>query len=155
MLWHRVLGREEGLVGRSEDAGVRRRDVLGRGRLSGGSGNDTLIAGDANDTLNGGAGSDLMQGGAGADIFVFATSISLDRSRDVITDFGNGDDALYFRGLGLKYIGDAEFSAARQIRCTTDGTDSTLQIDLNGDGRTDLTILLQNYASVTRDDFLL
>lgn len=131
------------------------RDLLGSGRLSGGSGNDTLIAGDGRDTLNGGSGSDLMQGGAGDDIFVFGSSLSFDRSTDIIADFGNGHDALYFQGLGLRYIGDAEFSAARQIRCTTDGTDSTLQVDLNGDGRTDLTIVLQHYASVTRDDFLL
>lgn len=131
------------------------RDLLGKGRLVGGTGNDTLIAGDSNDTLDGGAGSDLMQGGAGTDFFVFTSSTSFDRSRDVIMDFGKGADVLYLRGLGLKYIGDAEFSAARQIRCSTDGTDSTVQIDLNGDGRADLTILLQDYASVTRDDFLL
>ncbi|HEY8618351.1 Ig-like domain-containing protein [Phenylobacterium sp.] len=55
--------------------------------LSGGVGRDSLSGGNGGDTLNGGAGDDRLTGGNGADRFVFQAGFG----RDVVTDFGNGD----------------------------------------------------------------
>lgn len=130
-------------------------DMLGNGRLIGGMGNDTLLAGAGNDTLDGGMGRDSMRGGAGADVFVFTARNAFDGAHDTITDFGNGADRLDFRGLGLTFVGDGPFTSAGQIRSFAGPVNGWVEIDLNGDGRADLTILLSNHGAAGADDFLL
>lgn len=63
----------------------------GRDHLEGGRGQDRLIGGGGNDTLVGGTKRDHLTGGAGADVFVFQAGAG----RDVITDFGRGNDRLH------------------------------------------------------------
>jgi Ca2+-binding RTX toxin-like protein len=130
-------------------------DMFGHGRLIGGAGRDTLLAGAGNDTLDGGMGSDSMRGGAGADVFVFTARAAFDGSTDVIADFGAGADRMDFRGLGLSFVGDAGFSGAGQIRSYAGPVNSWVEIDLNGDGQADLTIMLQNRGALGADDLLL
>jgi Ca2+-binding RTX toxin-like protein len=72
-------------------------------KLTGDTGNETLIGtsqadsidgGAGNDTIIGGAGADIMTGGAGADVFLFAngdTGTPTATNFDTITDFGTGD----------------------------------------------------------------
>jgi len=130
-------------------------DLFGHNFLSGGTGNDVLRAGPGNDRLQGGPGSDHLTGGAGADLFVFRDPHDYDRSRDVITDFAHGPDHLDMAGLGLRFIGEAEFSAARQVRAYHSGSAMIVEADLNGDGHADLTLQLNSLAALTRGDFLL
>lgn len=110
-------------------------DVLngfnGRDRLHGGTGDDILIGGLGNDVLKGKLGQDLLFGGEGndrmvggkhADTFIFS-DLSVN-GRDVIRDFGRGDDTLVFIGVGD--IEDAEFFENYIIQ-----TDRGLWIDLS------------------------
>ncbi len=99
-------------------------------KLSGGSGNDTLIGsanndiiigGAGNDTITGGVGADVLTGGAGNDTFVFATRAitkagtfaatdTTIANLDHITDFaGNGAAAgdLIQLGIGANAFGTA------------------------------------------------
>lgn len=129
-------------------------DRLGDNRLWGGTGNDTLIAGSGRDTLDGGAGRDRMTGGLGADVFVF-NAASLDRSVDLITDFGRGADRIDLHQLNLTFIGDAAFSGARQVRSWDGPNGGMVAVDLNGDGRADLTIGLGHHGPALASDFIL
>ena len=63
----------------------------GNDTLQGGNGADTLAGGTGNDRLEGGGGRDTLTGGAGDDTFRFN---SWERGRDVIRDYGNGDDMI-------------------------------------------------------------
>ena len=62
----------------------------GEDSLYGGSGADLLNGGSRDDTLAGGSGNDRLTGGNGHDIF----QINTGRGRDVITDYGNGNDRI-------------------------------------------------------------
>lgn len=75
----------------------------GNDRIYGDSGNDTLwgdtgydqlFGGAGRDRLVGGKGHDTLTGGSGADEFVFYAA----EGKDVVTDFRNGEDKLWFRG---------------------------------------------------------
>ena len=72
----------------------------GRGNdvLNGNRGRDVLQGGEGDDTLNGGRGHDILTGGAGADMFVFDV---VEKGRDVITDFEDGQDLIQISGLGF------------------------------------------------------
>jgi Ca2+-binding RTX toxin-like protein len=75
-------------------------------RLSGLGGDDALFGGAFSDILNGGAGNDLLNGGTGSDTLtggigndIFDYNATMDSPvgagmRDVITDFGNGNDRI-------------------------------------------------------------
>ncbi|MBP2296818.1 Calx-beta domain-containing protein [Azospirillum rugosum] len=110
--------------------------------LTGGAGDDTLAGDAGNDTLVGGLGTDRLTGGAGNDTFVFTAD---DIAGDRITDFTDGD-RIDLSALNAAFIGTAIFSGtgAAQVRVSAVGEpgyrNTLLQIDLNGDGRTDRSI---------------
>ena len=62
--------------------------------LNGGTGNDTLNGGLGNDRLVGGLGNDQLTGGAGRDTFSINTGVG----RDLITDYGTGNDRIQLLG---------------------------------------------------------
>ncbi len=65
---------------------------FGDDEVHGGKNNDLIYGGDGNDTIFGDKGDDHLYGGAGRDEFVFA----LESGVDVIHDFRQGEDMLYF-----------------------------------------------------------
>lgn len=78
----------------------------GHDRIDGGAGNDlilgfsgrdTLFGGDGGDTLIGGTEDDRLTGGAGADVFLFESFRA--GESDAITDFADGLDRLWLRGV--------------------------------------------------------
>ncbi|WP_420863364.1 calcium-binding protein [Algirhabdus cladophorae] len=73
----------------------------GRDRLMGGDGDDVLLGGSGIDILRGDAGNDLMTGGLGEDRFVFEGNGSVDGTleTDTITDFTQGEDQIYLKGM--------------------------------------------------------
>ena len=73
--------------------GERGNDLL-RGQI----GDDLLLGGGGDDVLSGGRGNDVLVGGAGTDAFQFARG----GDRDVVRDFGRGDDTVVIRGLGSR-----------------------------------------------------
>lgn len=109
-----------------------------------GSGDDTLRGGSADDILNGGAGTDILAGGAGVDLFIVS-----DLGAETIEDFNTAEDVL---DLGDLFIGQSG-SLNAYLLADSDGTDTYVRVDLNGDGSgfTDAVILLQN-VDLTQDD---
>jgi len=130
-------------------------DLFGNNLLVGGDGHDQIRGGGGNDRIQGGRGRDTMTGGAGADVFVFRDASEHDGSRDVITDFVRGIDRIDLGGLGLRYVADAEFSAARQVRAHSMPGGMLVEIDLNGDHQADLSLMLNGLAALARGDFVL
>ncbi len=126
--------------------------------ITGGTGNDVVIGGDGRDTLAGESGSDRLSGGAGADVFVFRTRAEFDGSTDTILDFRLGEDILDLTGLGLTFIRSAGFSgsgAGAEVRSYwTAATARIVEVDLDGDGRAELTIRLGSVGDLTENDLL-
>ncbi|MTH77842.1 calcium-binding protein [Paracoccus aestuariivivens] len=127
-----------------------------RNALNGGAGNDLIFGGRNADRIRGGAGQDQLSGGSGHDLFVFATPADFDRSTDRVTDFVRGMDDIDLRGLGLSFIGRAEYSGTGQVRISTSAAlGLVVEIDLDGNRQTDLRIALGDIPDLIRSDFLL
>jgi Ca2+-binding RTX toxin-like protein len=143
----------------------------GADQIRGGSLGDTIDGGDGNDKLMGALGRDTLTGGAGADTFRYplATHSGTGANADVITDFTIGTDKLAFAQLdadlvapgrqALTFIGTTAFHAtgAAELHYGTSGADLLVQIDLDGNGTSDMEIVLQGLAgqTLTSGDFLL
>jgi serralysin len=121
----------------------------------GGSGDDVLIGNQAANLLDGGRGSDRLTGGAGNDVFLFRPGDSPEGARDVLTDFTSGQDKIDFEAFGaITFIGNSAFSGtANQVRVWSDGSNTLIGIDRNGDRVTDLTVELSGAVAVSASDF--
>ncbi|MGA0606272.1 M10 family metallopeptidase C-terminal domain-containing protein [Phenylobacterium sp. VNQ135] len=129
----------------------------------GGSQRDYLVGNDVgnrltgnggNDVLNGLGGSDTLSGGAGADDFRFTALGGSDR----IVDFEQGVDRLNLAEIDADagVSGDQAFTlvagftgAAGQAVLTYAGGASTLKLDVDGDGRSDLDIVMTGQVTNT------
>ena len=130
-------------------------------RIEGSSGHDTLSGLGGRDVMVGGAGRDVLSGGAGADLFVFAPGDTGPGAggADTITDFSRAArdriDLSAF-GSGLRFIGAAAFSGtAGELRQSSLGANTLLTGDLDGDGASDLAILLHGRLTLATSDFIL
>lgn len=126
----------------------------GNDNLSGGYGRDNLDGGDGADVLSGGLGQDTLTGGTGSDAFKFATLEEIGTTSaypaisDRIADFAAGDKidlsaipGLSFVGVGNGYTGQkGEIKVGSYFSST--GTDTTLEIDDDGDRSADYSLLL-------------
>ncbi|MFT8245493.1 M10 family metallopeptidase C-terminal domain-containing protein [Roseomonas sp. BN140053] len=132
--------------------------------ISGGGGADILVGGSGDDTLLGGAEKDLLTGGAGADHFRY-TAISDSAAAapslwDSIQDFQHGVDQLEFSGLltgQFSYRGSAAFTGSHNSEARfVDARSDRLQIDVNGDGAADMTMVVDGLSAsrMTASDFL-
>ena len=138
--------------------------------LSGGRGNDVLDGGTGNDTLRGGRGADDLTGGAGADTFVFKstweTTVS-SAGRDTIHDFSgaSGDridlaaidgDTAVSGNQAFTFIGTSGFTGkAGELNYSTQGADTYVYGDTNGDKKADFAIHLDDAVTLSKDYFLL
>lgn len=150
--------------------------------LQGGSGNDLLIGGPGNDSLSGGDGDDviigglgrdnlvgetLLSGGLGADTFVFENvGDSTPTSSDFIRDFSGleGDiidlskiDAVA-GGIDDAFVVVDQFNGSAgqlTLNYITSTNGFVVSGDVDGDGLADFRFTVQNYASLTADDFVL
>lgn len=136
-------------------------DVLygrnGHDTLIGGAGADMLWGEDGNDVIEGGAARDQLRGGLGSDRFVFSRiADSTTAAPDQIFDFARGIDKIDVSALGATWVGRSAFSGgADELRLhRVDGV-SQLELDHNGDGIADMTIVLVNYSNVTASDLIL
>lgn len=146
--------------------------------LYGDDGFDQLSGGAGNDVLNGGGGSDDLIGGAGADIFQYLTTTADnapngDQFVDFIYDFSEaqGDriglaqiDAHPDRAgqQELNFIGTRNFSGVggevhyRYTSGPTGDAQTLIEVDVDGDRSSDLSILLTNgHISLDANDFYL
>jgi Ca2+-binding RTX toxin-like protein len=128
--------------------------------IFGGQGNDTIAGGLGADTLDGGAGRDVLTGNAGNDIFVFrGINHALPATPDIITDFNADGDILNFLAMQtgvFAYRGASAFTASRNSEARFDNATKLLQVDANGDGATDLAVVLENVnaSRLSAADFL-
>lgn len=135
-------------------------------RLIGGRGNDTLDGGEDDDVLIGGGGRDLFRsengfgqdtwtGGGGADRFEIGY-YQEDRLGATVTDFNrrqgdqvdlSQDDAFFFFDFDdIVYIGSDAFTGTAgryEIRME----DGLVEVDSNGDGEMDQSILLEGHGT--------
>ncbi|MGV1046086.1 peroxidase family protein [Limnohabitans sp.] len=127
----------------------------GNDSLDGAEGNDTLIGGAGNDTLIGGTGVDSMTGGLGNDTFVFvAGSSGTATNRDRIADFLVGTDKIDLSSFGaLQFIGSGNFTTAGQVRVTTAGNVTTVEVNTAGANGSELSVDLTGALALTAADF--
>jgi Ca2+-binding RTX toxin-like protein len=133
-------------------------------KLYGEDGSDTLNGGAGNDVLSGGRGGDVYYGGGGTDTFVY-TALDLKSSGEKIMDFIAGDkidlssvDASTFgRGNNaFAFLDNGNFTGhAGEVRWYTDGHDSYVCADTNGDKVADLTICVAGVTTLHATDFIL
>lgn len=118
--------------------------------LLGGEGHDTLQGGQNDDILVGGRQSDVMTGGGGRDTFVFNYA-HVHNGADTITDFSPDADGDVLNIADL--LRGESRDLRKYLRLSTDGHNSTLDVDFTGAGvYTSHSILLR--AVVLRDDDL-
>jgi len=146
---------------------------LGADFLRGGNLVDTIDGGADNDKITGWGGADVLTGGSGSDQFryFYATDSGLGAASDRITDFIIGSDVIDLRLLdkdlvtpdiqnyALSFIGTSAFgnTGAGQIRYTTSGADMLVQFDLDGNGSSDMEVILQGLSGQTlsASDFII
>jgi VCBS repeat-containing protein len=118
----------------------------GDDQLNGGRGDDRLDGGRGNDSLDGGAGDDRLDGGSGKDNFIF--EMDAIGGNDRILDFmaGQHGDVIDLSGLleGASYTNVAAYLQAELI-----DDDTIITVDVNGDGSgfDDLTIILEGFET--------
>jgi Ca2+-binding RTX toxin-like protein len=116
---------------------------------------------DGNDRLTAGVGQQWFGGGAGADRFVFASFNALGNgasARDFIDDFSHSQgDRIDLQGVGdLFFKGKGAFSGAEgELRYTASSDNTLLSIDLDGDRKTDVQIMLGGKIALVASDFIL
>ncbi len=98
--------------------------------VTGGTGRDTLVGTPGDDRLVGGAGPDVLTGGAGRNVFAYQ---SMRDAGDTVTDFVPGKDRIDLAAL-LASIGidPARGGSAGVVRLVASGSDTLLQIDVDG-----------------------
>jgi serralysin len=148
---------------------------MGNDRLIGGAekdllhgrhGNDTLSGGGAayglygeagDDVLEGGSARDELWGGAGADTFVFTRlTDSTTAAPDKIYDFTQAEDLIDMLALNATWVGTSAFSGGiDELRLSRAGGGSRLELDHDGDGFADVTVILVNNANITVSDLIL
>jgi serralysin len=129
----------------------------------GGSARDYLVGNDVANRLDGGAGNDVLDGlggndtligGAGNDVFKFSTLGGTDK----IADFGNGADTINLADIDANagvagnqaFVLAAAFThTAGQAVLSHSAGATTLMLDVNGDGVSDLNILMTGNVTST------
>jgi Ca2+-binding RTX toxin-like protein len=128
-------------------------------------GNDRLFGNNGLDALIGGAGTDELWGGADADLFVFQSlkdSGLTAATRDTIKDYEINVDQIDLDALNAKigneitgFLGvDVDFTGHKgDLRAVTEGANTIVELDVNGDKKADFSIQLDGQHALTIDDF--
>ncbi|MFN3671022.1 MAG: right-handed parallel beta-helix repeat-containing protein [Bosea sp. (in: a-proteobacteria)] len=135
--------------------------------IDGAAGNDSLFGGSENDILIGGPGADTMSGGAGRDTFVFRAASESGPgagARDVIQWFERASDKLDLRMIDANtavagdqlflFAGKTSAVEANSVSFFHSGKTTIVQGDVNGDGKADFQIELNEAINLGRDQFL-
>ena len=151
------------------------RGLAGNDILVGDEGDGIYNSSPGNDILIGGLGKDTLTGDEGHDTFRFesiADSGKTAATRDVITDFAQGDDLIDLSAIdadpgllgnqAFTWRGELAFNGhAGQLRFVRENApgqanDHTIvEVDLNGDRSADFQIELTGLVKLTEHDFLL
>ena len=141
-----------------------------RNEILGGFGNDRIAGGSGDDRLAGQFGADDLFGGAGADRFLYNDlweSTVASAGRDTIFDFSRADsdridlhliDARYDipANQAFAFIGTAAFHGkAGELRYEKKASDTYIYADVNGDGKADFSIHLDDAVTLSKGSFFL
>ena len=140
----------------------------GNDSLRGDAGADTLIGGAGNDTLIGNAGVDNLYGMAGADVFKFlAVTDSPTATMDqILGGFAHNSDKIDLSAIdanstlagnqAFTVVGPAlPFSAPGQVRISTLGGDTMIEVNTTGTGGAEMAIIVIGSVALTGTDFIL
>jgi hypothetical protein len=146
--------------------------LAGNDRIHGGAGNDTLRGGDGRDRIAadagddivaGGASSDRLAGGGGSDVFQFTgpsdsplAAIRSDGKKhlaDMLEDFTRGEDRIDLSAIdavagtpaddAFAFLGASAFTGhAGELRYEAKGGFAHVFADLDGDGRSDMSMIV-------------
>jgi glucose/arabinose dehydrogenase len=129
---------------------------------------DRLVGDDAANGIAGGRGKDVVTGGLGADTFDFNSPLEVGKgaSRDRIDDFQRGVDRIDFGDIDARsgvagnqrftFIGERDFTGKKGELHYVDRAGYVLvEGDVNGDGRADLQIRIDDIARLSKADFIL
>jgi Ca2+-binding RTX toxin-like protein len=164
------------VTGIGNDAGNTILALGGDDSLTGGNGPDKLYGKGGDDVLSGDGGEDLLIGGPGADLLtggyegdIFQINegdSGLGSGADRITDFVQIVERIDLRGIdadtgtagdqAFSFIGTAAFSGtAGELRYETDGVDTWVQGDVDGDSAADFEVVLTGGYPMVAGDFFL
>jgi Ca2+-binding RTX toxin-like protein len=137
--------------------------------IDGGDGNDLIRGGGGSDSIKGGLGADELWGDGGADHFVHtAAAQSIQPTGiDWIRGFEIGVDKINLKQFdangnpadgvtAFSFIGSSAFSGkAGELRVVSNGSASSVQADINGDGTADFVVQVTTTDVFTlgRNDF--
>lgn len=142
--------------------GTRADDILrgkdGNDQIIGKKGDDIILGGRGNDLISGGLGQDQLSGGAGRDIFIYnSVDHSKPNSPDTIINFGFSKEAdkidlSRIISKDLVFIDDKPFSGiSGEVRFE----DSILELDANGDAKSDLSVVITGSGEIKNFNLLL
>lgn len=134
----------------------------------GSDGDDTYVGTKFADKVDGGAGFDTLSGGKGKDLFIFdlADSTATLEDADIILDYNVKQDRIDLSLIdtnsvkegdqAFKFVGTADFTGkAGQISYESDGSQTFVHADIDGDAVSDLTIILDGKFKLDADSFVL
>lgn len=141
---------------------------VGSGSFAGrGNGLDNQLRGGSGaDRLSGSGGRDQLIGGGGADVFVYDHAAdSTAAAHDLIIDFKAGEDRIDLSQIDadpasaardpFTLLSNSPFSArSSELRVRTDGQDTFVEADLDGDGSADIVIQLAGLHALSAQDFI-
>jgi Ca2+-binding RTX toxin-like protein len=145
--------------------------IIGRGgadTLLGGKGDDAIFGLSGNDKIAGSFGADTLKGGLNNDIFDYdsvSDSTGGPATHDLISDFAQGADKVDLSTIdakisvagnqAFKFIGAAAFSAEGQVRATSAGGVTTIEVNNSGTTGAEMTIDLTGTFTLLAGDFIL
>ena len=140
----------------------------GDNMIMGGLRSDRLYGRDGDDSIDGGVGNDALYGNLGADMDRFIFFSQADSTREMsdrITDFESNErielgridaDVNMAGNQALMFVGDADFTGtAGELRASSDGTDTIIEADTDGDAVADFQLVLTGVQTLDSDNFLL
>jgi len=131
---------------------------IGNDKLRGEDGDDTLKGGGGDDLLRGGAGADRLRGDAGDDTFVFKRpeDSGFGADADKVLDFESGEDVIDIAGLadGFVFVEDGLTGTGPSFTLEETKGDTSVQVDVDGDGAADMEIILKDVIGLGEDDFI-
>lgn len=132
--------------------------LTGNGKANlmvGAAGSDTLLGAGGDDTLQGGGGGDSLTGGTGADTFKFNALADSQPAHDLITDLESTDtvdlsaidaDTTEDGNQAFHLVGSFT-GHAKEAVLSYNGVITTLSMDVNGDGASDMDIQISGDAT--------
>jgi Ca2+-binding RTX toxin-like protein len=137
--------------------------------ICGNSGANVIQGLGGNDILDGGLGRDVLTGGAGQDVFDFNSRCDSAKSLtacDCVTDFISGADRIDLSTIdarkgvsgnqSFRWIGTKDFhEKSGELHYQRSGSGVLVSGDINGDGKADFCIHLENLSIISKSDFIL